>query len=111
VQRHDDGICRCASRGNERKELRCRNCTHVANFLSSGSFEQGKKASDPVLERPSNALTSLSNASPDINRMPLLGEFRIFQRGMRVDFHRTLWVLSSGHVYDFPKLWSSQRHD
>jgi hypothetical protein len=111
VQRDDDGIRRGACGGNERKELSCRNCTHVANFLSSGSFEQGKKANDPILERRSNALASPFNASPDINRMPLLGEFRIFQRGMRVDFHRTLWVLSSGHVYDFPKLWSSQRHD
>jgi hypothetical protein len=43
VQRHDDGIGRRGRTGNERKELRCRNGTHIANFLSSSSFEQGKK--------------------------------------------------------------------
>ena len=43
VQRHDGGIGRGAGSRNERKELRCRNCTHIANFLSSSSFEQGKK--------------------------------------------------------------------
>ena len=42
MQRHDDGIGRGAGGRNERKELRCRNCTHIANFLSSSSFEQGK---------------------------------------------------------------------
>ena len=41
VQRHDDGIGRGAGGRNERKELRCRNYAHIANFLSSSSFEQG----------------------------------------------------------------------
>jgi len=52
VQRDDDGIRRGGGGGNERKELCCRNCTHVSNFLSSGSIEQGKKANDPIPERP-----------------------------------------------------------
>ena len=43
MQRDDDGIRRGAGGGNKRKEVRCRNGTHVTNFLSSGSFEQGKK--------------------------------------------------------------------
>ena len=92
VQRDDDGILRGAGGGNERKEIRCRNCTHVSNFLSSGSFEQGKKANDPIPERRSNALTNPFNASPDINRMPLLVGFRILHRAMRVDFHRAFSV-------------------
>jgi hypothetical protein len=88
VQRHDDRIRRGAGGGDERKELRCRNCTHVANFPSSSSFEQGKKANDAILKRRSKALTRPFNALPDINRMPLLVGFRIFHRAMRVDFHR-----------------------
>ena len=71
MQRHDDGIGRGAGGRNERKELRCRNCTHIANFLSSSSFEQGKKANAAILERRGNALTGTFNVSPDINRMPL----------------------------------------
>jgi hypothetical protein len=43
VQRHDNEIRGGGGGGNEGEELRCRNCTHIANFLSSGSFEQGKK--------------------------------------------------------------------
>jgi hypothetical protein len=92
VKRHDDGLRRGTRGGNERKELSCRNCTHVANFLSSGSFEQGKKANDPIVGRRSNALTSPFNASPDTNRMPLLVGFRIFHSAMRVDSHRTFTV-------------------
>jgi len=44
----------------------------MANFLSSSSFEQGKKANDHILERRGNALTGPFNASPAINRMRLL---------------------------------------
>ena len=86
MQRHDDGIRRGARGGNQRKEFRCRNCTHVTNFLSSGSFEQGKKANEAILGRRSDALTSPSNASPDINRMSLLVGFRIFHRARPVGF-------------------------
>ena len=78
MQRYDDGIRRGAGGRNDRKELRCRNRTHVANFLSSGGFEQGKKANDPILERCGNALIGQFNASPDTNRVPLLFGFRIF---------------------------------
>ena len=92
VQRHDDGIRRGAGGGNDRKKFRCRNCTHFANFLSSSSFEQGKKANAPILERRGYAPTGLFNASPDINRMPLLFGFRIFHRATRVDFYRALSV-------------------
>ena len=78
MQRHDDRIRRGTRGRNERKELRCRNCTHVADFLSSSSFEQGKKANNPILERRGNALTGPFNASPAINRMPLLGGSEYF---------------------------------
>ena len=87
MQRHDDRIRRGTGGRNERKELRCRNCTHVADFLSSSSFEQGKKANDPILERRGNALTGPFNASPAINRMPPLVGFRVFHRALRVHFH------------------------
>ena len=113
MQRHDDRIRRGANGGNERKELRCRNCTHVANFLSSSSFEQGKKANDTIVARRSNALTGPSNASPDANRMPLLFGFRIFYRAMHVHLidPRVQRVLPFAHIYDFPKLWFGQGHD
>ena len=64
MQRYDNGIRRRAGGGDERKELRCRNCTHVANFLSSSSFEQGKKANEPILEPCNNVLTGPFNALP-----------------------------------------------
>ncbi len=96
MQRHDHGILRRgAGGGNERKELRCRNCTHVANFPSSSGFEQGKKTNDLILERRGNALPGPFNASPDINRLPLLAGFRIFHRATRVDFHRARNSMSS----------------
>ena len=57
MKRYDDGLRRGAGGGNEGKELRRRYCTHVTNFLSSDSFEQGKKANDAILERRNNALT------------------------------------------------------
>jgi hypothetical protein len=113
VQRHDEGLRRGTSGGNEGKELGRRNCTHATNFLPSESFEQGKKANDPILGRCSNAPTNPFNASPDINRMPLLVRFRLFHRATRVDFLRALSiqrVLLSAHAYDFPKLWFGKRH-
>ena len=86
MQGHDDRIRRGTGGCNDRKELRCRNCTHVANFLSSSTFEQGKTANDTILERHSDALTGAFNASPNTNRMPLLFGFRIFHRAMRAHF-------------------------
>src|SRR4029077_6675371 len=57
MQRYDDRIRRGAGGGNERKEVCCRNCTHVSNFPSSSSFEQGKKVPSrndgfPAVGRP-----------------------------------------------------------
>ena len=49
MQRYDDRIRRGAGGGNERKEVCCRNCTHVSNFPSSSSFEQGKKVERVVI--------------------------------------------------------------
>lgn len=113
MQRHDDRIRRGTGGRNERKELRCRNCTHVANFLSSSSFEQGKKANDHILERRGNALTGPFNASPAINRMPLLGGSEYFIVLCASIFIERPRSMSSTlrHVYDFPKLWFGQRHD
>ncbi|PYK35332.1 MAG: hypothetical protein DME58_01590 [Verrucomicrobia bacterium] len=72
MQRHDDGISRGAGGRNERKELRCRNCTHFSNFLSSSSFEQGKKGKTiPFLVRRGEAASGAPNGSPDTNRVPL----------------------------------------
>ena len=113
MQRDDDRILRGAGGGNERKEIRCRNCTHVANFLSSSTFEQGKKANDHILERRGNALTGPFNASPAINRMPLLGGSEYFIVLCASIFIERPRSMSSTlrHVYDFPKLWFGQRHD
>jgi hypothetical protein len=86
VQRHDHRIRRGTGGRNDRKELRCRNCTHVANFMSSSSFEQGKRQTTFSGARRSDALTGPFNASPDTNRMPLLFGFRIFHRAMRAHF-------------------------
>ena len=113
MQRHDDRIRRGTGGRNERKELRCRNCTHVADFLSSSSFEQGKKANDHILERRGNALTGPFNASPAINRMPLLGGseyFIVLCASIFIERPRSM-SSSLRHVYDFPKLWFGQRHD
>ena len=88
MQRHDHGILRRgAGGGNERKELRCRNCTHVANFLSSSSFEQGKKANESGSEYFIVLCGSI-----------FIGRPRSMSSTLR-------------HVYDFPKLWFGQRHD
>ncbi len=113
MQRHDDRIRRGTGGHNERKELRCRNCTHVADFLSSSSFEQGKKANDHIPERRGNALTGPFNASPAINRMPPLVGFRNFIALCASIFIGRPRSMSSSlrHVYDFPKLWFGQRHD
>jgi hypothetical protein len=61
-------------------------------FCLPAALNKAKTANAPILERRGNALTGPLNASPDINRMPLLVGFRIFHRAMRVDLHRALSV-------------------
>ena len=83
MQRHDYGISRGAGVRNKREELRCRNRAHISNFLSSSTFEQGKKANGPILMRRGDAASSPSDASPETNRLPLILGFRIFEPMLR----------------------------
>jgi hypothetical protein len=43
VQRHDDGIRRRGCGDDERKELRCRNCTHIQIFCRRAALNKVKR--------------------------------------------------------------------
>src|SRR5512132_1983826 len=57
-------------------------------FCLRAALNKAKRQAPNILERRGNALTGPFNASPDINRMPLLVGFRIFHCAVRVHLHR-----------------------
>ena len=72
MQRDDERICRGAGARNERKELRCRNRTHV------GIFRLGA-----ALNKPKGETAMVVNVAANTNRMPPLFGRRIFDCAIR----------------------------
>ena len=114
MQRNDHRIRRGAGGRNQGKKLRCRNRTHFGIFRLTAALNKAKGESRCPAHTYFRGDRSGLNALPDINRMPLLFELRLFHYAVPAFQSKTvgrhLWLPGCAHIYNFAELRFAERH-